>query len=111
VHSTTIAPVLLWPQSAFRAVKRHHTQQAVFMSDGGEAVRRVQTYLRPGSEHWNDWFHISMRIAVLKQQTKSVRDEVGRADARFQHIAPIIHSPARTPGAHLGPPDKGMNEW
>jgi arylsulfatase A-like enzyme len=37
-------------------------QQVVFMSDGGEDVRRVQTYLHPGSEHWIDWFHITMRI-------------------------------------------------
>src|SRR5260370_25940369 len=51
-------------------------QQVVFMSDGGEDVRRVQTYLHPGSEHWIDWFHITMRITVLQRQTKSLRGEV-----------------------------------
>jgi hypothetical protein len=55
-------------------------QQVVFMSDGGEDVRRVQTYLHPGSEHWIDWFHITMRITVLQQQTKSLQGEMGRAD-------------------------------
>src|SRR5580704_14378784 len=50
-------------------------QQVVFMSDGGEDVRRVQTYLHPGSEHWIDWFHITMRITVLQQQTKSLPGE------------------------------------
>jgi hypothetical protein len=53
-------------------------QQVVFMSDGGEDVRRVQTYLQPGSEHWIDWFHITMRITVLQQQTKSLQGEVNR---------------------------------
>jgi arylsulfatase A-like enzyme len=32
-------------------------QQVVFMSDGGENVRRVQEYLHPFSEHLIDWFH------------------------------------------------------
>ena len=50
-------------------------QQVVFMSDGGEDVRRVQTYLHPQSEHWIDWFHITMRITVLQQQTKSLQGE------------------------------------
>jgi hypothetical protein len=54
-------------------------QQVVFMSDGGEDVRRVQTYLHPNSEHWIDWFHITMRITVLQQQTKSLQGEANRA--------------------------------
>jgi hypothetical protein len=53
-------------------------QQVVFMSDGGEDVRRVQTYLHPHSEHWIDWFHITMRITVLQQQTKSVQNEANQ---------------------------------
>jgi hypothetical protein len=43
-------------------------------------VRRVQTYLHPGSEHWIDWFHITMRLTVLQQQTKSLQAEAGRVD-------------------------------
>jgi hypothetical protein len=35
-------------------------QQVVFMSDGGEDVRRVQQYLHLFSEHLLDWFHITM---------------------------------------------------
>ena len=42
-------------------------QQVVFMSDGGENVRRVQEYLHPFSEHLIDWFHITMRLTVLQQ--------------------------------------------
>jgi len=55
-------------------------QQVVFMSDGGEDVRRVQEYMQPGSEHWIDWFHITMRVTVLQQQTKSLQGEAGRAE-------------------------------
>ena len=40
-------------------------QQVVFMSDGGENVRRVQEYLHPFSEHLIDWFHIIMESASL----------------------------------------------
>jgi hypothetical protein len=50
-------------------------QQVVFMSDGGEDVRRVQAYLHPNSEHLIDWFHITMRLTVLQQQTKVLQDE------------------------------------
>ena len=35
----------------------------VFLSDGGDSVRNLQAYLHPDSEHWLDWFHITMRIA------------------------------------------------
>ena len=55
-------------------------QQVVFMSDGGEDVRRVQEYMQPGSEHWIDWFHITMRVTVFQQQTKTLTAEAGRAE-------------------------------
>jgi hypothetical protein len=50
-------------------------QQVVFMSDGGENVRRVQEYLHPFSEHLIDWFHITMRLTVLQRQTKALQEE------------------------------------
>jgi hypothetical protein len=50
-------------------------QQVVFMSDGGEDVRQVREYLHPNSEHVLDWFHITMRLTVLQQQTKSLQEE------------------------------------
>lgn len=55
------------------------------MSDGGEDVRRVKEYLHPNSEHLIDWFHITMRLTVLQQQTKSLRaeqEEVGAAASK-----------------------------
>jgi hypothetical protein len=55
-------------------------QQGVFVSDGGDSVRNLQAYLHPDSEHWLDWFHITMRITVLQQQVKTfeVRTAGGR---------------------------------
>jgi hypothetical protein len=50
-------------------------QQVLFLSDGGENVRRVQEYLHPFSEHLIDWFHITMRLTVLQQQTKALQEE------------------------------------
>jgi hypothetical protein len=50
-------------------------QQVVFMSDGGENVRRMQEYLHPCSEHLIDWFQITMRLTVLQQQTKALKEE------------------------------------
>lgn len=56
-------------------------QQVVFMSDGGENVRRVQEYLHPFSEHLIDWFHITMRLTVLQQQTKALQQEHAQTGA------------------------------
>jgi hypothetical protein len=56
-------------------------QQVVFMSDGGEDVRRVQAYLHPNSEHLIDWFHITMRLTVLQQQTKALQEERSQTGA------------------------------
>jgi hypothetical protein len=50
-------------------------QQVVFMSDGGDNVRRMQECLHPFSEHLIDWFHITMQLTVLQQQTKALKEE------------------------------------
>lgn len=47
-------------------------QQVCFLSDGEEAVRELQHYLNPNAEHILDWFHITMRITVLKQYIKGL---------------------------------------
>ncbi|MCI0662267.1 MAG: hypothetical protein L0220_14450 [Acidobacteria bacterium] len=55
-------------------------QQIVFLSDGGEDVRNLQLYLSPEAEHILDWFHLSMRITVLKQTAKGLPIKVGEGD-------------------------------
>jgi hypothetical protein len=49
-------------------------QQVVFLSDGGEDIRQVGEYLHPNSDHVIDWFHITMRLTVLQQQTKALQE-------------------------------------
>ena len=48
-------------------------QDITFLSDGGKSVRELQTYLSPQAEHILDWFHITMRITVLKQMAKGLK--------------------------------------
>jgi hypothetical protein len=60
-------------------------QQVVFLSDGGEDIRQVREYLHPNSDHVIDWFHITMRLTVLQQQTKALeeaRPETGASVSR-----------------------------
>jgi len=47
-------------------------QAITFLSDGGDNVRDLQLYLRVLAEHLLDWFHITMRITVLRQQLKEL---------------------------------------
>jgi hypothetical protein len=60
-------------------------QQVMFLSDGGEDIRQVREYLHPNSEHVIDWFHITMRLTVLQQQTKALQEgqpETGAAASK-----------------------------
>lgn len=49
-----------------------NNQTVVFLSDGGEDVRDVQRLLNPEAEHYLDWFHITMRITVMKQMARGL---------------------------------------
>jgi hypothetical protein len=67
-------------------------QQVVFMSDGGEDVRQVQEYLHPNSEHILDWFHITMRLTVLQQQSKALTAETDvQGKAASKQIESVKH--------------------
>jgi hypothetical protein len=48
-------------------------QEIVFLSDGGDTVRNLQEYIAPYSEHLLDWFHITMRITVMKQMVAGLQ--------------------------------------
>jgi hypothetical protein len=50
-------------------------QQVVFLSDEGEDIRQVRECLHPNSDHVVDWFHITMRLRVLQQQTKTLEEQ------------------------------------
>jgi hypothetical protein len=47
-------------------------QNITFLSDGGDTVRGLQLYLSPQSEHVLDWFHITMRLTVMRQMAKGL---------------------------------------
>ena len=55
-------------------------QQLMFLSDGGDTVRDPQMYLSPESEHWLDWFHITMRLTVMGQYVKGLAAELQQPD-------------------------------
>ena len=42
-------------------------QQVVFLSDGGDTVRDLQMRMSPQAEHVLDWFHVTMRLTVMRQ--------------------------------------------
>ena len=48
-------------------------QAITFLSDGGDTVHNLQLYLSPQAEHILDWFHITMRITVMKQMAATVK--------------------------------------
>jgi hypothetical protein len=47
-------------------------QRVEFLTDGGETVRELPLYLCPESEHWLDWFHVTMRLTVMGQMAKGL---------------------------------------
>jgi len=47
-------------------------QAITFLSDGGDNVRDLQLYLSPLAEHLLDWFHVTMRITMLRQRLKEL---------------------------------------
>jgi hypothetical protein len=55
-------------------------QQVIFLSDGGDTVRDLQTYLSPESEHRLDWFHVTMRLTVMGQMVKGMTAELKPGD-------------------------------
>lgn len=55
-------------------------QQVTFLTDGGEDIRDLPLYLNPQAEHLLDWFHITMRLTVLRQTAKGIPDPAGDGD-------------------------------
>jgi hypothetical protein len=47
-------------------------QDVTFLTDGGEEIRALTELVTPVSEHVLDWFHITMRLTVLKQYARGV---------------------------------------
>ncbi len=61
-------------------------QPVTFLTDGGDTVQNMAQYMAPASEHLLDWFHITMRITVMRQYVKGLshhNPEEGRAVDRL----------------------------
>ncbi|MGH9631298.1 MAG: hypothetical protein ACRD7E_23585, partial [Bryobacteraceae bacterium] len=65
-----------------KAQRLQLNQQLMFLSDGGDTIRDLQMYLSPESEHWLDWFHITMRLTVMGQYVKGLATELAAADKK-----------------------------
>ncbi|HIK17851.1 MAG TPA: ISKra4 family transposase [Leptolyngbyaceae cyanobacterium M33_DOE_097] len=80
VHSADLKP----KRRVFEVMKSQGmqmNQQVTFLSDGGDTVRELQLYLNPNAEHLLDWFHITMRITVMKQMAKGLESEALKVTA------------------------------
>jgi hypothetical protein len=70
----------------------------VFLSDGGESVRKLQMDFSPRSEHILDWFHVTMRITLMKRlaiglknaaQTKNRQSDVRKCSAILRNVESV----------------------
>jgi hypothetical protein len=59
-------------------------QQVTFLSDGGEDVRDLQSYLHPEAEYILDWFHVTMRLTVMGQYAKGLPEKAGEEDEEYE---------------------------
>lgn len=62
-------------------------QAITFLSDGGDSVRNLQYYMSPVAEHILDWFHVTMKLTIMRniakglsgfEDLKDVSQELGR---------------------------------
>src|SRR5262245_46261451 len=64
-------------------------QQITFLSDGGDTVRDLQLYLNPQAEHLLDWFHVTMRLTVMRQTAKSLPATTQDEEMTYEVRAPV----------------------
>lgn len=73
VQTYDTKPRRLW--ELLKSQGMQENQAVLFLSDGGDTVRNLQTYLHPSSAHVIDWFHIAMKLTVLQRQNKAVIED------------------------------------
>src|SRR5665213_3289522 len=71
-------------------------QQIVFLSDGGDTVRDLQMCMSPQAEHVLDWFHVTMRLTLMRQlavgitnsvlEVRSGRETAGEEDDDYETL-------------------------
>ncbi len=58
--------------NALRNQGMQENQQITFLTDGADNMRELQFIMHPEAEHILDWFHLTMRLTVLKQFAKGL---------------------------------------
>ena len=75
-------------------------QPVTFLTDGDDTVRNMAQYMAPASEHLLDWFHITMRITVMRQYVRGLshqNPDAGQAvDRRLRRIKGYLWNGTRT---------------
>lgn len=66
-------------------------QKLVFLSDGGESVRKLQRRISPEAEHVLDWFHITMRLTVIGQMMKGAGPDTEWRDEHASDLDRVKH--------------------
>jgi hypothetical protein len=68
-------------------------QTVTFLSDGGDTVRDLQMYLSPQAEHLLDWFHVTMRLTVMRQMAKGLATAVKPSTAVDEEREGVLDVP------------------
>ena len=76
------------PQKQLQGMKEN--QQVVFMSDGGETVRRLQEYLHPCSEH--------VTIGCFQAKNSALARSKWKLNAKQHFITPLFTAVEPEPG-------------
>ena len=66
-------------------------QKLVFLSDGGESVRKLQRRISPEAEHVLDWFHITMRLTIIGQMIKGAGPGIEWRDSHAGDLDRLKH--------------------
>ena len=67
-------------------------QEITFLTDGEDSIRSTAEFMSPCAEHVLDWFHITMRIKVLRRYAKGLltrhhdREEAEEIDRALRRI-------------------------
>ena len=65
-------------------------QNITFLTDGGDTVRNLAADMSPCAEHVLDWFHLTMRLTVLRQYAKGLahhdEEEAHAAERELKRI-------------------------
>lgn len=79
-----------------KAQGMQENQQITFLSDGGDDVRNLPLYLSPEAEHFLDWFHITMRLTVLKQMARGVPETIPIEEQAYPLREPVLKALERS---------------